>query len=953
MTQSNKGSTWKIWDLHLHSPYSILNNGFGDPEREETWELYVKNIENKCREKGIAAIGITDYFTIEGYKKVKEYVDRGRLEGIFVLPNIEFRLDKIITFNDSDSKRLNFHVIFSPSIDARDIEDRFLHELDFIYKNETFESSENRKLKIRDLEAFGKQLKEEHPPLGDKSDLFIGCMNAVVDSKQIKDVLESKPSLFKGNYFIVLPEERQSLMRWNSQMHGVRKHLLQMSHAIFSSNLGTRDFGLGKKHPSRKAYLKEFKSLKPCIWGCDGHSFDERFLEPSKDSQGKINYCWIKSELTWDGLKQIIYEPDDRIRIQEDCPEPQKSIYTIDKFHIKNTIINSNLSINGTILDLNHNLVAIIGGRGSGKTAILDLIASCYKEGIKLEQIENSFYYRLYCKDKDNNSIPVKLVCISQDSVEKNVGKDKEYLELADIIYLTQKHFEEFSSNDRKLNEYVLRLIFDKFPENKKTYDNYESNIKDKNNRIQVTNLKIQQLEEEVKIKIELENTLKRKKGERIDYGKRIQDIESESKISKEAKELGDKLALLKNAKQKVESLIYKLNNIPTNTVPLANLLNNLGESNKDIDQIKEDRNIKLALFPEADLAKYLKRIKEIAEKNSVILGSELEKIEKDLNDIRSKIQQFQDIDKTLTDLKQKQEAIVDEIRGIDTQISNAREKEEEIKILKGSRFLLFVDILQEYVAFRNFIKETIEHFELGMDKILDNLSFDATISINEDKYIDNINSLINNRLLSEKDVRLQLTNNILEKTKKIIDIINVDDEQYEAKSYELFEILEDKRQELILKLKKHVTHSEFCNNLFTPPVEIKIKINLEKIPLESLSMGQKAIVLLKIILAYDDKPLIIDQPEEDLDNRYIYEQLVSAFRAAKKKRQIIIATHNANLTVNTDAEQIIIAKYKNGKIFYEVGTLENPSTKNHIKEILEGGDEAFEKREEKYGYKF
>jgi ABC-type cobalamin/Fe3+-siderophores transport system ATPase subunit len=117
--------------------------------------------------------------------------------------------------------------------------------------------------------------------------------------------------------------------------------------------------------------------------------------------------------------------------------------------------------------------------------------------------------------------------------------------------------------------------------------------------------------------------------------------------------------------------------------------------------------------------------------------------------------------------------------------------------------------------------------------------------------------------------------------------------------------------------------------------------------------MGQRAIVLLKIILAYDDKPLLIDQPEEDLDNRYIYEHLVEAFKEAKNKRQIVIATHNANLAVNTDAEQIIVAKYDKGIISYELGTLENSKTQGDIKQILEGGDAAFRKREEKYGYIF
>ena len=120
---------------------------------------------------------------------------------------------------------------------------------------------------------------------------------------------------------------------------------------------------------------------------------------------------------------------------------------------------------------------------------------------------------------------------------------------------------------------------------------------------------------------------------------------------------------------------------------------------------------------------------------------------------------------------------------------------------------------------------------------------------------------------------------------------------------------------------------------------------------MEKLSIGQKGTVLLKLMLAEGDYPLLIDQPEENLDNNFIYNDLVKAIRDAKNNRQIIIATHNANLVVNTDAEQIIVANYIDNKIFYKSGSLENLTIKNEITSLLEGGEEAFKKREEKYGF--
>ena len=97
-----------------------------------------------------------------------------------------------------------------------------------------------------------------------------------------------------------------------------------------------------------------------------------------------------------------------------------------------------------------------------------------------------------------------------------------------------------------------------------------------------------------------------------------------------------------------------------------------------------------------------------------------------------------------------------------------------------------------------------------------------------------------------------------------------------------------------------------------------------------------------------DDRPLIIDQPEENLDPKSVFDELVNRFRDAKKRLQIIIVTHNANLVVNADADQIIVAKagrHEKGSlpdISYSSGGLENPEIRRQVCEILAGGEAAF-----------
>lgn len=100
-----------------------------------------------------------------------------------------------------------------------------------------------------------------------------------------------------------------------------------------------------------------------------------------------------------------------------------------------------------------------------------------------------------------------------------------------------------------------------------------------------------------------------------------------------------------------------------------------------------------------------------------------------------------------------------------------------------------------------------------------------------------------------------------------------------------------------------------------------------------------------------DDRPLIIDKPEENLDPKSIYDKLVSFFVAAKGKCQVIMVNHNANLVVNTDADQIIIAslgdRTSSGmpEIFYQSGGLEEQHIRKEVCNILQGGELAFKER--------
>ena len=141
------------------------------------------------------------------------------------------------------------------------------------------------------------------------------------------------------------------------------------------------------------------------------------------------------------------------------------------------------------------------------------------------------------------------------------------------------------------------------------------------------------------------------------------------------------------------------------------------------------------------------------------------------------------------------------------------------------------------------------------------------------------------------------------------------------------------------------------------------------------MSPGKKGTVLLILFLqiSTSDYPILIDQPEDNLDNRTIYQLLCTMIKRKKSERQIIIVTHNANLVVGTDSENVIVAnqqgqidnasksyrfEYVNGPIemsFIDTdikNELYSRGIREHVCDILEGGEEAFETRERKYGFK-
>jgi hypothetical protein len=176
------------------------------------------------------------------------------------------------------------------------------------------------------------------------------------------------------------------------------------------------------------------------------------------------------------------------------------------------------------------------------------------------------------------------------------------------------------------------------------------------------------------------------------------------------------------------------------------------------------------------------------------------------------------------------------------------------------------------------------------------------------------------------------------------------------------------------LRIKRAHSPEAVALSLLRDHFRLNLSLQHEGDDLQRMSPGKRGMVLLRLLLEKSDAthPILIDQPEDNLDNRTVFSQLRQAVRARKKERQILIVTHNANLVVSTDAECVLVAhqygqndrplgsgrfEYRGGALEHSKPSDDNPSvlikqgTREHVCEILEGGEQAFKDRQEKYEF--
>lgn len=918
-----RGSEWNKWDLHVHTPESGMANEFGGD-----WDEYVKCLFKRAIENHIVAIGITDYFTIDGYKiLIKDYLENddklrslftqeeiSYIKNIAIFPNIEFRLKTII-----DRSRVNYHIIFSNEVSIDDIEENFLHEIDFVCEGFPYNAPNMKKLKRRNLEEYGKSIKIQQPDFKG-SDFTIGCTTAYIDDQQVTEILSKHKDKFGGKYIIVIPvDEDLSKISWHGQDHMVRKYFYQVANMFFATNKGTIDFGLGKKHDTIDEYISEFKTFKPCICGSDAHSLDLLFVFPNDKN------CWIKALPTFEGLKQVLYEPEERVKIQQSIPDDKNLYQVIDSITLK-----ENGFWNGTIY-LNQNLNTIIGGRSTGKSSLLKAIAAKHD----VNSVDNNDYILNHlsgvtiCWKDGENETGHKIEYYKQNYMHDIARSHTETNKLVEKILLSKDSnclLTKYSDTKTEIEREINSSIFSLF-QYKKEYLQISNALKEKGN----------------KAGVERQLTVLRE---------REKDLQKDSNLSASEIELYNKLLTSLSQKEKEISLAesdIKLFQKLRKSTPLINnfeIINSFDsltfmENSKRISELFNNLRIKT----ETDWGNIIDNLsnetnaalKQLFEDKNLILNDDVykrgEKYNKDNKELQSTLKRIKEEEKVLA-----------EINSLEIEKSSLFNKMQQ----------LIDNIVNKHIEYREESDNIVKNLKVEYD----GLSIFVTREFKEEEMKSFLETRCNLRVSGRQ--------------KYITDFVSCYDQDLENQSQQLLRDLINSKVEL----KNSYTSSNVANEFFSKNwYSLSYQLSYQGDSFEMMSEGKQAFVILKLLLDFSDEkcPILIDQPEDSLDNRAIYQELVEYLKTKKRERQIVLVTHNSNVVVSADSENVIVANQEGSnshnsgscKFQYINGALECTSKYNsaetvilkfqgireHVCDILEGGKVAFEKRERKYGF--
>lgn len=912
------GTRWYKCDFHLHTMASECYKEKGD-----TAERWIGAVAKQ----GINCVAVTDH---NDYRGIDNIVNAGKAKGITVFPGVEITCD---------TSKIHILVLFDVSKTYENIRD-FLSACDIDI--DKIGKSEGTVLNVFDVcekaRAKGALVIAAH------IDEYNGINS--MSPANIKKLLDSKYI----DAVQVVNEKLWQAYKDNKDMNA----LLGLLHDKYGNEISKEE-----AEKWRKTYDKAVEAHIPLLTFSDN---------PYAEGESKHGLWGIGKEFTWikmdqipnlESVRQALLSEDIRIErstINSQCPERLPDFW-IRSLWVESTNINPS-----NVLEINFNpqLNTIIGGRGSGKSTIIRILAGALGEAnessLKVISDEQKDFYKKH-EGKTGLGIFSKASCVKiclyrngiqyiikvTDILDKNNQKVELFKMLNDGAEEEIK--DENFLNFFKLQVYTQKQIFEV--------------SKDPDALLKIIDGDIEDMPHAVRDREESYDKLLAKFSE-------IRTVENaicnEGKLQAELSDIIDQIESYK--KSGIATLLEKKQEFTQEEKLIAEYLQGVESITQALSACSSEMCV-----PEVDEEITDKDIKKLLEENRTYVLGCVEDIRKSIDDIN----QHRTI---LNDLIQKskwserriknEQSYFDACKGLsgqdwDTQkldelFERQKNKQEEIdKIIKQKQQLIVLEeerekIKKEYenkiIKIRKLRQEFVESVlgkndtvRIQIKPFADRNSFEQMIKEHTQKDGVGINTDIE-----------KLSNDVfgkggIESFRKTISELRrgVENKQFSAV---LKKAIQDMDEKVFDKMLTFIPSDELV-------VQYKPEGGRSYLPLSTASAGQKTTAILTFILAYGKIPLLLDQPEDDLDNKLVYDLVVKRLKKAKSNRQVIVVTHNANIPVNGDAEYITSMDSESRFVQVKTqGTLDKEDVRKEICDVMEGTEYAFEMRAKKYHLK-
>lgn len=1002
MSTYPQGSEWRMWDLHVHTPDSMVQYYTG--QAEERWPRFINELE--ALPADMSVLGINDYWFLDGYRKVRSEKQAGRLPNIDeIFPVIEVRCDAF-SGTEGALKRLNLHLVLDPSEPLDDLEQQLgvLLRANYRLTPDDDPVDWNEVPTEASMERLGLKIRESTPPdkhaeFEDKSDLEIGFNNLNVSFDAVRrGVLDN--TYLRKHVILALGKVEWSNIKWNVSSIANKKTYVNSVQAVFTA-AKTRD-----------AFDTSLASLKAAgvrhgLLDCsDAHAW----LDSDKHNRLGSCFTWINADPTFKGLHQALQEYDQRVTAEERpavltrFAQSPRSVITEVAIQAIDSETKDPLFASTT--PLNPGFVVVIGNKGQGKSALLDSIALAANSdryddysfltakrfrattgtagnyGVTLKWADGSTETAALSDDFSPAS-PIRVDYLPQSLIEKVCSADPNSLIKrefeAEVERVVFRHIDDATRGSATSLRQFLQGQGDAYElaqkEARRSIADAATELSSlRSRRAELEALDLQSRESKLRTQLEEVESALETVSAQIDSGgteeqqKQAAELraarDAERQVSEAIREVRGKLegvdADIADVEEQRSRLRAAIADAQTTAETLAAKIGVATDSLIDVsfEETVVQAWVATRTADRSDLEQELSQSGGLNDQLAVAVRAVTERATglQSVNDeVQALVVHQADLNHQIEDLNG-EPGDPESLRGVEALKAELDEIPAAIELLEARLHQAFRELHAALVAVRDLQRAAYEPAtQFVQSNILAatvELAFDVEFRVRD--FADRWRSMVNRQRLGHfydmshpdrdeqllRGIDLDDADDLLNGLNRIVDQLGREGGKQDGDPRALDVVMRNAHSPS--DLLSAIYGLEWLHSQYI--------IRSAGKELSELSPGQRGLVLLLFYLLVDksERPLLLDQPEENLDNQTVRTVLVPALREAVRRRQVIAVTHNPNFAVVGDADQIIVATF-DGQFHYRSGSLAEMPIGQSAIDVLEGTREAFTSRSVKY----